>query len=161
MPALRSAATKANDKVYRDIEVGSEVRAQAAADMVGVPVSDMSSLKITDLKSTVREGDIAAPPVNNAVTQFMNANPQVSGYQGAADGRGVGYGQMAHSGAPETRYAGARTRTSIQSMHPQMVAKHMIGPDASNPKRMIVPSTDVVSERPGIETWQPGYRRRG
>src|ERR1700731_795905 len=49
LPAFLSAGSKANDKLYRDMEKGSEFRAQAAADMAGVPVSEMSSLKITAL----------------------------------------------------------------------------------------------------------------
>ena len=49
LPAFLSAKSRANDKLYRDMEKGSEFRAHAAADMAGVPVSEMSSLKITDL----------------------------------------------------------------------------------------------------------------
>jgi hypothetical protein len=161
MPSLRSAGTKANDKVYRDMETGSEFRAQAAAEMAGVPASEMSALKITDMKDNTKPGEIAAPPLNNSVTQFMNANPQVSGFVGASDGRGVGYSQMAHTGPADTRNVGARMRTKLQELHPQQVAKYMAGPDALNPRRTVAPSTDVVSERPGVETWQPGYRRRG
>lgn len=160
MPALRSANTVSNDQVYRDIERGSEVRAQAAAELAGVPASEMASLKITDLKTCSREGDVAAPEVVNPVTQFMATNPNVSGFKGAGDGRGVGYSQLAHTGAPDTRNMGARMRTAIQQAHSEQVAHRMIGPDAVT-KKMVRPSTDVVSERPGIETWQPGYRRRG
>src|SRR5262252_1727992 len=50
MPSLRSATTKATDKVYRDMETASIQRAEQAASMAGVPVSEMSHLKITNLR---------------------------------------------------------------------------------------------------------------
>lgn len=59
LPAFLSAASKANDKLYRDMEKGSEFRAHAAADMAGVPVSEMSALKITDLNDR-NDAEIAA-----------------------------------------------------------------------------------------------------
>lgn len=68
MPSLRSAGTTANDKLYRDMERSSEYRAEAAAQAAGVPVSEMSGLKITNLNDTRHEGAIAAVPVNNPVT---------------------------------------------------------------------------------------------
>src|SRR5690348_2158498 len=49
-PFIRSAKMKATDNVYRDIERTSEVRAQQAADAAGVPVSEMSNLKITNMR---------------------------------------------------------------------------------------------------------------
>lgn len=60
MPFVRSARTDATDKVYRDMEAGSEVRAKIAAEMTGAPVSEMSGLKITDMRDNQREGDIAS-----------------------------------------------------------------------------------------------------
>jgi hypothetical protein len=59
LPAFLSAKSKANDKLYRDMEKGSEFRAHAAAEMAGVPVSEMSSLKITDLNDR-RDAEISA-----------------------------------------------------------------------------------------------------
>jgi hypothetical protein len=71
MPALRSATTKATDKVYRDMETASIHRAEQAAAMAGVPVSEMSHLKITNLRDNVQVGETYAMPVNNPVTQQM------------------------------------------------------------------------------------------
>jgi hypothetical protein len=59
LPAFLSAASKANDKLYRDMEKGSEFRAAAAAEMAGVPVSEMAGLKITDLNDR-RDAEISA-----------------------------------------------------------------------------------------------------
>ena len=137
MPFVRSSTrTKARDQVYRDMERGSEVRAQAAADMLGVPVSDMSGLKITDLNDRQRPGDIAAPPVNNIISQTMNNNPSF-GFGSA----GLEYSQTVATGPWPSR--GAQMRTVLQGEH---------GGRAGG---------NAVSDRPAIETMQPGYRRRG
>lgn len=60
MPFIRSAKTSQNDKLYRDMEKGSETRMQIAAEQVGAPVSEMSAMKMTDMNDNQREGDIAA-----------------------------------------------------------------------------------------------------
>jgi hypothetical protein len=60
MPALRSAVTSANDKLYRDMEKGSEHRMHLAAEAAGVPASEMSHLKITNMRDNTRPGEIAA-----------------------------------------------------------------------------------------------------
>ena len=60
MPSLRSAKTKAVDKTYRDIEAGSEVRVERAAEVTGTAKEDMAALRITDMADNMRAGDIAA-----------------------------------------------------------------------------------------------------
>jgi hypothetical protein len=59
LPAFLSANSKANDKLYRDMEKGSEFRAHLAAETAGAPVSEMSALKITDLNDR-RDAEISA-----------------------------------------------------------------------------------------------------
>jgi hypothetical protein len=139
MPSIRTARAAATDKVYRDIEAGSEERAKAAAEMTGASVEEMSSLKISNLNSTLRAGDIAAPPVtpqNNQVLAFMEQT-KVGGFQG----NGAEWGSAVQTG-PEPN-AGARMRTALQSHHTN------------------VSGGAAVSDRPALETMQPGYRRRG
>lgn len=153
VPFIRSNGhTKATDEIYRQMEAGSEVRAQAAAEIAGVPASEMSDLKITDLRPTTRPGDVAAVPVNNAVTQQMDRM--------RAQGRPVGFGGMDGSGLSGEistgavsinghvvqgvePNAGARARTKLQDYHSRLT--HGAG----------------VSDRPALETLQPGYRIRG
>ena len=159
MPFYRSAATKANDDLYRQMEKGSEFRAQAAAEQLGVPVSEMSDLKITNLNSTRYSNDVAAVPVNNDVTRAManikQMNPNAAvGFSGS---EGIGYSSAVQTGPHPN--IGAQMRTAIQNAHPQAVQQHCVGKDEQG--RRVVPSTDVVSERPANETMQPGYRRRG
>src|SRR5713226_3300340 len=71
-PAFLSQKSKNNDKVARDIMDGSEQRAGMAAAMAGVPVSEMNSLKITDLNDR-NDTQFATKDVVNPVTQHMDA----------------------------------------------------------------------------------------
>jgi hypothetical protein len=137
IPFIRTVKTTQADKVYRDMEAASEVRAQQAADMAGVPVSEMADLKITDLRSTMRPGDVAAVPVNNAVSQLMNSAPP--GVVGFASDMGLQFSANSMQGPYPS--AGARMRTFLTNDHS---AKG--GPS---------------SELPANETLQPGYVRRG
>lgn len=132
MPFIRTTgATKATDQVYRQMEAGSEIRAQAAAEKLGVPTSEMSDLKITDLRPTKHPGDIAAPP--------LPAHLQNVGSFGGSNG--AQYAAGVQSGpAPN---AGAKTRTMLQAHHGNLT------------------NGFAVTDSPALETQQPGYRRRG
>ncbi|HSV26174.1 MAG TPA: hypothetical protein VLJ17_24510 [Xanthobacteraceae bacterium] len=145
MPNILSPSTKSNDRLYRDMETASEQRVHAAAEMAGCDASDMSGLKITNLNDR-RDAEIAAMPINNEVTRAMAAPnaDRAMGFQ--ANGAMLSPDVMSGP-APN---AGARMRTVLHNYHQHQVAKHLPG----------LP-TDVVSERPGNETTQPGYRRRG
>jgi hypothetical protein len=154
IPFIRSAATKANDDLYRSMEKASEYRAEQAAQMAGTPVSEMSGLKITNLNETRHEGAIAAVQEVTPVTQFMAANPKVSGFQG---NNGVEFSGAVQTGPHPN--VGARMRTAVQANHRDMVSQHCVGKDETG--RMVRPGLDVTSDRPANETMQPGYRRRG
>ena len=136
MPSIRTnARTRGVDKVYRDIEKASEQRAEEAASMLGVSKADMSDLKITDLRSTRHEGDVAAVPVNNEVSRLIDRG--VGGFQGD----GAGYSAGVQTGPVPN--AGAHMRTQLQNHHGQ------------------VTRGAGVSDRPALETTYPDYRRRG
>lgn len=66
-----SAIARSVDKMYRDAEASSEVRAEMAGD---------PSLKITNMRDNLREGDVAAMPVNNAVTQYADEMHKAVGF---------------------------------------------------------------------------------
>ena len=112
MPAFLSQKTKNNDKVARDIMNGSEVRAELGAQMAGVPVSEMSGLKITNLNDR-KDAEFSAMDVNNPVTQRM-AEMQA---RGMPTGFGVAqaneFAAQAHSGAAP--HAGLRARNRVQA----------------------------------------------
>lgn len=138
MPSLRGARTKAIDETYRQAEQGSEFRAQAAAEQLGVPVSEMSGLKITDMKTGVKPGESY---VKDTTAQQKAALESGGARVGFVGGDGSGYSGQVQSGpAPN---AGARMRTALQNFHGQSFGG------------------GVISDRPALETTQPGYRRRG
>lgn len=124
MPFLRSAKTTANDKLYRDMEAGSERRAEMAAEMAGVPVSEMSDLKITNLNDR-RDAEVAAMPVQNSVTQHMETMNQRGaqfGYQagGSEWAAGTAQGAVTVNGKTVTGIApraGASAVAKIQRLN--------------------------------------------
>jgi hypothetical protein len=124
-PAFLSRETKNNDKVYRDMEAASIVRAEMAAEAAGVPVSEMSHLKITNMRDNTREGEIAAMPVNNPVTQQMDMIRSRGGQigfgagsewaAGTATGAVTVNGQVTQGIAPN---AGARAHDGLRRLLP-------------------------------------------
>lgn len=87
-PFIGSARTKRTDASYRELETSSAARAEAAAHLAGVPVSEMAHLKVTNLKDNTREGEVAAMPVVNEVTRQMDmlkARGMPVGFGGQAD----------------------------------------------------------------------------
>lgn len=134
MPALRSAATKANDDVYRQMERSSEHRAEQAAQMAGVPVSEMSDLKITNLRDNKGYGDVMAPPPPN-LGSFGGGAPVPMPMQLSDPMRA----SALSSQGPHPN-AGARTQTLVRQMHAN--------------------TGQFVGDRPALETEMPGYRRR-
>ena len=120
-PFIGSARTKATDACYRELETSSAARAEAAAHMAGVPVSEMSHLKVTNLKDNTREGEVAAMPVVNAVTRQMDmlkARGMPTGFGGAADTTSTATGAITVNGQViqniEPR-AGSRAMSAIQA----------------------------------------------
>lgn len=135
IPAFLSAKTKQGDANYRQAESASIVRAEKAAKMAGCDVADMSALKITDMRSTKRAGEVAAVPVVNDVTRHMDM----------VNARG---GTMGWGGSNGAEYSGA-----VQTgPFPNMGAKVRSAIHAAN---------GAVSQRDAIETTAPGYRIRG
>lgn len=138
MPFLRtSGKTAATDKVYRDMERGSEVRAQAAAEMTGASAAEMSGMKITDLNPTKNHGDVAAK-WDHAAAARLGVQNQASLFKGSNGSEFAGAVQT----GPHPN-AGAHMRTSLQNYHADLTRGA------------------AVSDRPATEVLQPGYRIRG
>ncbi len=138
LPAFLSNKTKGTDALYTQLEKGSEFRAEKAAELAGCSPSEMAGMKITNLQTGLREGDVAAQKVENPVSQFMDQNPQAGGFKGTD---GVGYSGAVQAGAFANM--GAKTRTMLQEHHGRITGGN------------------AVSDRPGLETAAPTYRRRG
>lgn len=106
MPAFLSDKTRSIDSTARAMQDGGDIRAQAAADMTGASVADMSALKIPDPSKPPKVDQ------NSAVMQSMQAAPQMTGFQ---PGMGVQFSAGTKQG-PEAN-AGARFAGKIQGMH--------------------------------------------
>ena len=119
LPAFRSAASKANDKLYRDMERGSEVRAQLAAEAAGVPVSEMSGMKITDLNDR-RDTEIAAKDTEAraaAARLGMKSLDDPFKPNGAEFGAGIASGEVTVNGHTQRGIvprAGMQAQSMIQ-----------------------------------------------
>lgn len=111
----KSAIVKGADYTYRAMEEASEANMHAAAEAAGVDVSEMRSLKITDMKDGLREGDVAAMPVNPS-SQAIEAAPGAFGFQPAQ--QGAGFAASAHTGAHA--YAGLGAATSLRAAHSRL-----------------------------------------
>ena len=87
MPSLKSAKTKVVDASYRELETSSERRMEQAAQDAGCSPSEMSALKITDIKTGVKPGESYVREVHNPVTERMEQMKQMGaqvGFSGAA-----------------------------------------------------------------------------
>lgn len=51
---------RSEEQVFRAMEAGSMVRAEAAASELNIPVSEMSNIKITDMHDRPKQGEISA-----------------------------------------------------------------------------------------------------
>ncbi len=83
------------DKLYRAMERASEDNQERAAEQLGVDKSEMSAMRITDMKDGLREGDTAAklpaPKAPIAIQNFQDTalaqeyarSTQVGPYAGA------------------------------------------------------------------------------
>jgi hypothetical protein len=124
MPAFLSERTKKVDSVYRDMEAKSVNRAEHAAEMAGVSASEMSALKVTNLRDNMREGDIAAldREASAAEARLKAASPAAVpnfASNGAEMSAGISTGAVAINGQVvqgiEPR-AGARTAERTQRL---------------------------------------------
>ena len=119
LPAFLSTASKNNDKLYRDMEKGSEFRAHAAAEMAGVPVSEMSGLKITDLNDR-RDAEISAKDTEaRAAAARLGMKSLDAPFQrnGAEFGVGVASGEVTVNGHTQhgiVPRAGMQAQSMIQ-----------------------------------------------
>lgn len=137
MPFISSSQAKSPDKVYRDMERASEFRANAAADILGVSASDVSDLKMTNLRDT-KYGEVAHVPVVNEVSKLMDAAPNATGFQtqGVQLSAGTQVGPLPN--------VGAKFQTQLRKFHATQGA-----------------GWNAMSDNPANEiTQNPNYRRR-
>ena len=116
MPHIGTNVGKSGDAVYRAMEDSSAHRAEMAAQQLGVDSAGMSAMRTTDMKDNMREGDTAAVPNNNPVSQFM----QQYSAGGAADGN-VGSMYAAQTRVGPYVGAGNAMREAVVSQHARRI----------------------------------------
>ena len=146
LPNILTFRSKAVDAPVRAYMDGSEKRVDMAAELAGTTREEMSSIKVTDISD--RNDVQAAQPVNNAITQFMAQHPGVGGMQS----NGVEYSTQVQT---PTRIPGPNGKViNDANMGAKMLTK-------VRDRHSQVSMGSAVSDRPALETQQPGYRRRG
>ena len=145
-PSIRSNKEKSANLTYRAMEEGANFRAEMAREN-GVDDAGANSLKITDMKTGLREGDTADIPVTNDVTRQMDAinarAPGTVGFQGSD--KGIAYSEAVGTGPHPN--AGARAMVTLRSKHREFT---------SSAGHAGATSSDI----PALETQSPGYKRR-
>ena len=69
------------DHTYNSTVAASEFNMHKAAELAGVDVSEMSGMKVTNMRDDARYGEDAAAKLDNPVTQMMAASPNNTGFQ--------------------------------------------------------------------------------
>lgn len=75
LPFISQKQNLGADRVYRDMEQKSALRAKIAQEQYGLSSEDAAQLKMTNMRDNLREGDVAAMPVRNEVTRLMDTSP--------------------------------------------------------------------------------------
>jgi hypothetical protein len=121
-PHVRNVpVVKGGDNTYEAMVQASETNAVAAAEMAGVDASEMSNMKITDMKDNLREGDDAVAVDSTPVAQVMQQAPGVFGFQGYDSA--AGYASAVRTG-PEA-FAGMKAASVVRAGHTDRVLATM------------------------------------
>lgn len=136
--SIGSAKNKVGDKVYRAMEEGSRVRAQAAAEMVGASESDMSAMKITNLKDKPYEGE------HSAITTAAAAAEKQLSYS-------VGGHKIGPQMAGGAQLAGLREEARVGDG--VGATRQMI--DNINVKQTMQAAANVATNNGRMGTWNP------
>ena len=117
-PHIARSIGKSADAVYRGMEEGSQQRAAMAAEHLGVDVSEMSAMKVTNLRDDARPGETSAATVSNPVSQYMGQ----TGVGGLHDSQaGAAYASAASTG-PFAR-AGSAALSGVVGQHAAMASR--------------------------------------
>ena len=73
-PFIGLKAAKNGDGIYRAMQRGAEHRIDVASNMLGVPRSELSDMKITNMGDNARPGEDSAPQLSVAAQQALAFN---------------------------------------------------------------------------------------
>lgn len=98
-PMISLGKHRAPDKLYRAMETGADHRMHMAAELTGQPVSEFSSMKMTNMKSDIREGDTtfmpSTPPAIPNMGQSMGqVDPNIVAGLKRGPAQGAGANQL-------------------------------------------------------------------
>jgi len=144
-PHIGKPIAKLGDQTYRQLEAGSEFRAQMAMEQHGLDTEQANALKITNMRDNAHYGETSVVEVNNEVTRVMAQVQQMGGQVGYAAQTGLGYSSTVSTGPFPN--AGARAQKALRAAHSDFTA------GAGH-------SGTTVSDTPALETQMPGYRQR-
>ncbi|MBU6232339.1 hypothetical protein KGP36_06930 [Patescibacteria group bacterium] len=103
-PHIGRPIGRVGDQTYRQLEESSYARAEIAANLAGVDVSEMSSLKITDFNDRTIPGEVGAKRGVNIVENVMDSAGMNGFSQNQEDIKsfiaGGNTGEYAHSARP-------------------------------------------------------------
>lgn len=157
-PHIAKSIGANTDAMYRQMEAGSEVRAQHAMEMTGMDSTEVSGMKITDLADNLREGDSAEPSRPNPLGDQITANPGTLGFvqQGGAIAQGLeqSFIQGHH------KNAGLNAMKQLRQVHNRTAAAR-VAAGTENRGAPPIASPQMTVDTPALETINPGYRRRG
>jgi hypothetical protein len=128
LPAFLSEKTRKTDAVARQVMDGSVQRAEMAAAAAGVPVSEMSGLKITDLNDR-KDSEFSFKKEVNDVTRHMDAmkaRGMPTGWGAAADTSGIASGAITVNGRVVQGIqpmAGTRANEQLKASLPRMMGR--------------------------------------
>lgn len=95
-PMISLAKNRTPDTMYRDMERGAQHRIEVAAELTGQDQSEFASMKMTNMKTGIREGDTTfvphKPAVEMPVQMGRGVDPKV------AEGLRMGPHQKAGAG---------------------------------------------------------------
>lgn len=96
---IQTIKGKIGDQVYRQMETAADARIEEVAEKYGMDKSELSDMKITNMRDNMREGDIAAitpaPKVPLAIQNFQNPAAVSAFTQGSMSGPYAGAGNAA------------------------------------------------------------------
>lgn len=118
-PAIRTDVSRSVEAVHRGMEDSAAFRAEQAAEMLGVDVSETAGLKMTDMPDYLKPGETVAHGIKtNPVSEMMAKTPGLTGHQQNATA--AGYAAMTTQGAGA--YAGESTRQMVTTAHSQVAS---------------------------------------
>lgn len=112
MIALRA---KSVDSVYRAMERGSEHRMNVASEFLGIPKSELSDMKITNMRDNAKVGEDSAPPLSRSAAQLMEWNQK----QAAGPQLPDGITNMAYGAGDRGQQARQNIAAAADSAHPK------------------------------------------